>query len=368
MPSKSKSKSAKKKASVGNQEWTRPLGHDVWMQGLWRAAKDDRLPHALMLQGPVGIGKYTAAKWVAAGLLCDMGPGTPCMSCGACRRLRANTHPDLLVVDAKASGLDTLTVAFFAERKEARTSGFQGVSVGEFLSLRSAEGGYRVVLVREAERMNLSAQNAFLKTLEEPAPGTVLIMETSMPARLLETIQSRVIMVRAGAPDADTARAILLEQGVESDEVDGLVRMSMGSPGRALEMAQRSIPAMRDLLEQWASGKLGSVATRAAVMDLPGKFPGKTPAAEARERAKCFFDLGLEVWRDLGRIVAGIDREQLAHGDCLESFAAYSETDRSRALQVWMQVRQDVDLNLGAETLLDRALLGSAPRARGAKR
>ncbi|MCP5023907.1 MAG: hypothetical protein GY930_19340 [bacterium] len=362
------SKSTKKTPKVGNLEWAQPMGHDGWMEGLWRAAKADRLPHALMVQGPAGIGKFMAAKWVAAGLLCDSGPGAPCMQCGACRRLRAKTHPDLLVVDAKASGMDALTVAFFAERKEARTSGFQGMSVGEFLSLRSAEGGYRVVLVREAERMNLNAQNAFLKTLEEPAPGTVLIMETCMPARLLETIQSRVIMVRAGAPDANIAKTILHAHGVESDDIDGLTRMAMGSPGRALELAQRSMPAMRDLLVRWAAGELESVATRAAVMELSGKFPGKTPAAEARERAKSFLDLGLEVWRDAGRLDAGIARELLPHGECLDPFVAYSDTDRTRALQVWMQVRQDVNLNLGAETLLDRALLGSAPETKRVQR
>lgn len=358
------SKSVKKPAKPGNQEWTRPLGHDVWMQGLWNAAQSDRLPHALLVQGPGGIGKFTAMRWVAAGLLCESGPGAPCMSCGACRRLRAKTHPDLLVVDAAAEGLDALTVAFFAERKGTTSSGFQGVSVGEFLSLRSAEGGYRIVLVREAERMNLNAQNAFLKTLEEPAPGTVLIMETSMPARLLETIQSRVVMVRAAAPDATTARMILQEQGVEPEGVETLVRMAEGSPGRAAKLAKTSIPAMRELLVEWASGARGAVATRMAIMELAGKFPGKTPAAESRERARCCMDLLLEIWRDVGRANAGIDRESLAHGDCLDPFLAYSDTRREHALQECLQVRQDVGLNLGAETLLDRALLGAAPAAK----
>jgi DNA polymerase-3 subunit delta' len=356
------SKAPKKAVNAKTQAWTEPLGHDEWMQGLWRAARADRLPHALLVQGPAGIGKFTAMRWLAAGLLCETGPGIPCMSCGACRRLRAKTHPDLLVVDAQAVGLDALTVAFFAERKNAASSGFQGLSVGEFLSLRSAEGGYRVVLVREAERMNLNAQNAFLKTLEEPAAGTILIMETAMPARLLETIQSRVIMVRAAAPDGSVAREILVEQGVQAGEVEALVRMSEGSPGRALKLAKTSVPAMRELLLQWAAGQRGAIATRAAVMELPGKFAGKTPAAEARERAQCFLDLGLELWRDSGRLAAGLDPDKLAHGDCLQPFLAYSDTERDSALQVWMQVRQDVGLNLGAETLLDRALLGSSPK------
>ncbi|MBL4771135.1 MAG: DNA polymerase III subunit [Planctomycetes bacterium] len=364
----SKIKPVKKKTAVKRAEWTQPLGHDAWMEGLWSAARSDHLPHALLVQGAAGIGKFTAMKWFAAGLLCDNGPGAPCMSCGACRRLRANTHPDLLLVDARAAGMDALTVAFFAERKGAPSGGFQGVSVGEFLSLRSAEGGYRVVLVREAERMNLNAQNAFLKTLEEPAPGTVLIMETSMPARLLETIQSRVIVVRAAAPDAQVARAILEQQGVETEELDRLVRMAQGSPGRAMELERNSIPAMRDLLIEWASGQRGAIATRMAVMELKGKFTGKTPAAEARDRARCFLDLGLELWRDTGRLGAGLHPDQLAHGDCLNPLLAYSDTDRSQALQIWMQVRQDVGLNIGAETLLDRALLGSSPAPQSKKR
>jgi hypothetical protein len=116
---------------------------------------------------------------------------------------------------------------------------------------------------------------------------------------------------------------------------------------------------MRELLVQWAGGERGAIATRAAVMELPGRFPGKTPAAEARERARCFLDLGLEVWRDVGRLAAGIDAEDLAHGDCLEPFLAWTDLLRARALDAWLRVRQDVGLNLGAETLLDRALLES---------
>ncbi|MDF1839735.1 MAG: hypothetical protein P1V35_17855, partial [Planctomycetota bacterium] len=85
-------------------------------------------------------------------------------------------------------------------------------------------------------------------------------------------------------------------------------------------------------------------------------------------RARCCLDLLLEIWRDVARAKAGIDPADLAHGDNIEPFLAYSDTGRAHALQVCLQVRQDVSLNLGAETLLDRALLGAAPAPKPRKR
>ena len=339
-----------------------PVGHDGWLTGLWKAQETGRLSHALLLTGREGIGKFTAARWLAAGLLCAEGPGRPCLACGPCKRMAADSHPDYMEVDARAHDLDSLTVAFFAPRREARTSGYTGPSVGEFLSLRSAEGGARVVVVREAERMNGSAQNAFLKTLEEPAPGTVLVMESSASGVLLPTILSRVVQVPVPSLDPLDAMAVLKTQGVgeeeeEAQEVREWVQMSQGSPGLAMRFGQQERPAMLGVLLAVVAGELGALEARNRLMELPGRFEGKTPTAQARVRARCFLDLVLDWIQDGERLRSGLERGALALGPHLDPYLDWDRSRRKGVLEGILGIRADVGLNLACESLLDRALM-----------
>ena len=116
----------------------RPMGHDSVLEGLWRAAASERLPHALLFTGAEGIGKFLAANWFLAGLFCDEGPGEPCGSCGSCRRLSAGSFGDLFVVDPEAEETAKIGVGRIVRRAQA-----EGTPLEEFLSLRPAEDGWR---------------------------------------------------------------------------------------------------------------------------------------------------------------------------------------------------------------------------------
>ena len=113
---------------------------------------------------------------------------------------------------------------------------------------------------------------------------------------------------------------------------------------------------MRGVLLEVLRGELGPLEGRRRLLDLPGVFEGKTPAAETRERAACVVDLGLQLLRDTERVLAGIDRAELEHGEHIGPLLAIPQHHRRKALQTLLTVRADVALNLGAETLLDRAL------------
>jgi hypothetical protein len=337
-----------------------PLGHESWLQGLWRAAAQDRLPHGLLLLGPAGIGKFTALRWFAAGLFCSEGPGTPCLACGPCRRLAAGTHADLWVVDAVASGEDVLTIGFIAQREKAATTGYKGPAVADFLELKAREGGWRIVLVREAERMNEAAQNAFLKTLEEPGQQTLIALETAWPSRLLDTIRSRVVVVETQAPPRADALEVLLQAGIQGVDAVDLLRRSKGSPGAALASAREGGPAMLELLGQYFAGR-PAAEVRRNLWELDGEFDGKTPAAQSRTRASLFLDLGLAVLLDAERLAAGARAEDLAFGDVAASIAPLGEQERRRRLAPWLEARQDVPIHLAPDGLVDRALMGHAP-------
>lgn len=329
-----------------------PRGHGERLEGLYRSARDGRLAHALLFTGPAGIGKFMTMRRLAIGLLCERGPGDPCLACGPCKRVLSGNHADLFEVDAVAAGQDQITVQFIAHR-EAST----GPAVEDFLVLRANEGGYRIVLVREAERMNESAQNAFLKTLEEPTARTIVALESSRPGELLPTVRSRVVTIELEPLGLEDTRAVLHEQGVPADEVEELARWSGGAPGSALALRAHGAPAMRVILSGVLAGTLDARAAASGVWALDGRFEGKTPAAEARMRVRVFLDLGLAILGDLLRACAGVPGAALAHGDLAQGLPPDSGVPLERCMARWLAARQDVPLNMSPEALLDRALL-----------
>lgn len=337
-----------------------PLGHAEVVRGLWRARGRGRLPHALLFEGPAGVGKFRAALWFAQGLFCatwaetggaDDWPG-PCGACGPCKRFRTGGHPDAFVLDPLEHELETIPIAAITERDDGK---WQGDSVCEFLALRPAEGGMRVVVVREFERANDAAQNALLKTLEEPGESTLLVLESSRPDLLLETVRSRCVTVRFGALDAEDARDVLRAAG--SANVRGpLVAWAEGSPGRALLLERQGALAVRAVVADLLHGRLDPLAATRKVLELDGEFPGRTPTAQVRARTRAALDLLLAVLRDGVRLAAGVPAERLPHGD-LAALALGRASAWTASLERVVALRGEVELNLSPESLLDRAFL-----------
>lgn len=350
-----------------------PLGHAAIIDGLWKAARAEHLAHALCFAGPAGVGKFLAAEWLALGLLCARGIGPPCGACGPCKRARADSHPDVFTIDLESEARDKDAKDRELEirvHRIARRGDDGPPALADFLSLRAAEGGYRIVLVREAERANEEAQNALLKTLEEPGERTLIVLETAQPEVLLPTIRSRCVRVVFDALDASSAAQILAAQGLDASEAERLARWSGGAPGLALTLRARGVPAMRAILERVLCGELDAFGAAAAVREIEGDFQFKTAAAGERVRVRTFLDLALAVLRDRERAAAGVSPGHLAHGDLFaRSRAAAGERGepsarrRASQLEQCLRARQDVDLNLSPEALLERALLALDPSA-----
>jgi len=335
-------------------------GHGPVLAGLWRSAADTRLAHGLLFDGPDGIGKFFAATRLAQGLLCAHGPAAPCGTCPPCKRFTSGNHADLFVLDPEGEGAEQIAVNWIRPRRDDPEPRPQTVEA--FLSLKASEGGWRVVLVRAAERLNLNAQNALLKTLEEPGHATLLVLVTARPDRLLDTVQSRMVRVGFGRLSAAETAAVLAEHEIEASEAQALQRWSRCAPGRALALAGQGTAEARALFGRALQGELPALEASAAVWDLPGTFVAKTPRAGTRLRARAFFDLGIEILADLGRVRAGIDPDSLAHGDlaltvATEPGGSLSSPRCRRLLDEWLELRQDVDANLAPEGLLDRAFL-----------
>lgn len=340
-----------------------PRGHAALVASLWSAAARGRLPHALLLEGPEGIGKFHAARWLAAGLLCANGPGAPCGACGPCKRVASGgpggNHPDLLTVDPVEDDEESIRV-----HRIARREGEGDDSVEAFLGLRAMEGHGRVVLVRESHRMNVAAQNALLKTLEEPRPGTHLVLETSRTDALLPTILSRCVRLRFEPLSPADCRAVLAEAGLDGERAERLARWAEGSPGRAKGLAARGSEAMREHLEDLLLGRDTAQRVAARIEEVEGEFHGARPTAKARDRARTALDLVLAVLRDLRRARAGADPEGLPHGDLAAVLAEAGrlpgERGLGRRIELVLESRADVERNLTPDALVERALLAVA--------
>ena len=227
-----------------------------------------RAPHAVLLVGPGSAGKTTLALDLAAGLLClDPDPGArPCRACRGCRLVASGNHPDLHRLAPEGPGGQV--------RIGAATDPEPGTVrhlIGE-LALHSAEGGARVAIVEQAHRLNEEAQNALLKTLEEPPAGVTIILCADDEECLLPTVRSRCARVRLGAVAVREIEGWLGELGfADAPRAARLARLAGGRPGLALAYA-RSADAER-LRGEIARGLLdmlteGRQARLASVRDL----------------------------------------------------------------------------------------------------
>jgi DNA polymerase-3 subunit delta' len=225
--------------------------HDAARLRLETALAGGRLPHALLLQGPVGVGKEHFAGALAAAVLCT-GRGQRLEACGDCAECvltRAGSHPDLHWLQRLE---DRRTIAVDQVR-----------DLAERLELTSMRRGRRVAIVTPAHAMTINAQNALLKTLEEPAAGTLLLLATSRPSAILPTLRSRCQRIELARPAADLARDWLAGE-LGAEPTPRLLELARGAPFRALELAPHAAALdaqMSELLESYFAGRRDVTAT-----------------------------------------------------------------------------------------------------------
>ena len=196
-----------------------------------------RMAHATLLTGEAGIGKKTLARLLGQGLLCTGSGDRPCGQCRDCRRFSARTHPDALF-PAPAPREKTIKIDALREMIDA-------------LSRHSLEGGRRVVLIENAERMTPQAQNCLLKTLEEAQEGTYFLLTADIETALLPTIRSRCRVIRMQPWPTERIREFLRTRGVPEDRAHALSLYCEGSPGLALQMQEdESYWAARDTVRR----------------------------------------------------------------------------------------------------------------------
>jgi DNA polymerase-3 subunit delta' len=191
-----------------------------WQAETWRrwASLRTRLPHAILVKGPHGIGKLDFATRMAQSLLCEQpdADGFPCQECPSCHWFQQETHPDfrLLQPEALAESDDGEEREAGKKKPSRQISVDQVRALGDFANLSAHQGGHRVVLIHPAEAMNTAAANALLKTLEEPTARMILILVSHKPQQLLPTIRSRCVALAMTMPSPEASLGWLRQQGV----------------------------------------------------------------------------------------------------------------------------------------------------------
>jgi len=217
------------------------IGHkDVYARFLNSLGKGT-LHHAWLLHGPEGIGKGMLGFEMARTYLCESNQHLSpvheaCGECHACHMMAAGSHPDFLSVERQWDA---------GKKRLKRDVGVgQARSLLSFLSLSGAQSDRRVVLMREAEEMNLQAANALLKGLEEPAPGSLLILVCQDTMSMPVTIRSRCLLQAMMPLRDDECRQVLrtiMDMNVEALEF--AVRLAHGQPGKVSALADATIAA-----------------------------------------------------------------------------------------------------------------------------
>ena len=260
------------------------------------ARRLERLPHALLVHGPRGVGKLAFAERAAQLLLCEAA-NRPCGVCEGCRWFLGGNHPDFRRIEPEvlwkepARDADDEAPARRAAAKQPslviKVEQVRGLA--DFLYVRSHRGRLRVALVHPADDMNENAANALLKGLEEPPAGAVFILVSHRPAQLLPTIRSRCVSVPVPLPPHEAALAWLSGQSIK-DPARWLAYAG-GAPLRALDYAANGQVALaptdaREALEPLADALQKIALDRAlSAFGLPPKYQAAA-AKVSREKAR----------------------------------------------------------------------------------
>ncbi|MCR5784960.1 MAG: DNA polymerase III subunit delta' [Eubacterium sp.] len=201
------------------------IGHETVIKQLKSQIETKRISHAYIFEGPNGSGKMMMAKAFAQTLLCEEGKDEPCHNCHTCKQAESESQPDII----------------FVKHEKPRTISVDDIrgQINQTIGIKPYSRPYKIYIVDEAEKMNEAAQNALLKTIEEPPEYAVLILLSSSSNKFLPTITSRCVTLSFRAVPDDEVKSFLIEKcNVDEDKADFAAAFAQGAPGKAMLLAQ----------------------------------------------------------------------------------------------------------------------------------
>lgn len=321
------------------------IGQDRAVHLLKQTIKREKMPHAYLFVGVPGVGKTTTAQAMAQALNCEEPQdGEGCGRCRSCRQLLGGNFPDFELVEPDGQSIKIEQV-----RELERRFGYRPVA-----------GRFRVTVVRPAEALTEEASNAFLKTLEEPPAGNVLVLNATEPSNLLPTIVSRcqkVVFRRIPLPMAEEWLAGT--HGMDRDKATVLARISDGSLGRAMELEESGFLEKRQETLLWLN-QLQRMALEDAV-DWASRFEKKLEKSDRQAAMAALLGLWKSWYRDLLVVKAQGNEELLINRDMSRELKMAAEEFRMERLVSHVQALDQAERDLlrfrNQELVLENAVL-----------
>ena len=319
------------------------VGHEKQLDTLRQSLLNGRLHHAYLFIGPEGIGKRTLALALAQTIHCAELESDFCGRCSACRAIQTGNHADVRVLEPLLNKKD-ISIQQVRELEK-------------MLSLRSFSGRQKIAIIDPATLMNWAAQNALLKTLEEPPQGCILILIASNAGGLLPTVRSRAFALSfAPLPRQQLARFLMSSKGKTREQAESLAALTMGSLGAVSKfekMNEKRLDWMKTLLSLRA-----------------GDYRAALNAAEAlagtREDAQNFLDWAGLWYRDLLSFRIAHAPDKILNVDMLQQIEEHSarieEDDLFSLLFKTGEASQLIQRNVNRRMVLEDLLLRTVER------
>ncbi len=272
------------------------IGHAWAEKMLQQHIASGQVRHAYLFTGPGGVGRRTLALHFCMAINClqPISPGTPCGTCRNCVQIQRMQHPDLCIVQAE-------TIGGVLKIEQVRELQHQ-------FSLAPYEASKRVALLLRLEESNDNAQNALLKTLEEPNEKTILLLTADSAENLLPTISSRCEVLRLyPVPVDELASALVKRENIDSEKARLIAHIAGGRPGFAFQLMHE--PELLERRQGWLADLLMLLKTnrRQRLAYCENNFYAGDDRSEIREVLREALTYWLSFWRDVLLTVSGAD-------------------------------------------------------------
>jgi DNA polymerase-3 subunit delta' len=317
------------------------IGHTDILSMLSSSIINKRLAHAYLFLGPDNIGKKTLALSFAQAIQCLNKKQKPCLVCTACVQIQKGNHPDTQIL----SGTESLKI------EEIR-------SLQHNLVLNPYNSPYKIAIIDSASRMTFEAQNAFLKTLEEPPGQTILILTVTNKKKLLPTILSRCQIIFFRNISTEIIQKSLEKRNIAKKQAEELARLSLGRPGLALRILKE--PAILEKREEQI--KIISNLTKNSILE---RFDlSATLNQKGVEEIESFIDIWLFWLRDLLLIKLQLINliTNIAHLKKLEQeLKLYKKNELENLIERLEKSKEQIKYNVNLRLFLE-ALFLKIPR------
>ncbi len=309
------------------------IGHEQIIEHLQNAITMDKVSHAYIINGPDKSGKMMLAEAFAAALQCESGKAEPCMECHSCRQAQGRNQPDILYVRHEKP--NTISV------DDIR------LQLNNEIAIKPYSSKYKIYIIDEAEKMNAQAQNALLKTIEDPPPYAVILLLTANADLFLPTILSRCVTLNIKAvPDEKIKKYLMSRYQIPDYQADVCTAFAQGNVGKAIQLA-----SSEDFHELKAA--VLQLIKRLDDIELYEMTEAVKQIGEYKLEINDYFDLMMIWYRDVLYYKATKDVNKLIFKDEVYAIKRQAEQSSYNGIETILNALQKAKVRLNANVNFD---------------